>query len=101
MGLEDRMRQARANLCRSTGLCGAALRQADLNEMNLSAADLTGAFLLGTDLRRADLQDAALTGADLSGSDLRGANPQQTEIEGILDDPKTRSLDGFDPRRAR
>lgn len=76
----------------NANLRGAALNQinlsainlswAKLNLANLSKAKLDGADLTAADLREANLSDADLTGANLSLADLTGANLLGTKLEG-------------------
>ena len=55
-------------------LQGADLSRAQLQGANLSGADLEGANISGADLERANLSKAQLQGADLSTAQLQGAN---------------------------
>ena len=63
----------KANL-NEADLSGANLRGANLNEANLRGADLRGADLSRANLSGANLRGANLSGANLSEADLSGAN---------------------------
>jgi hypothetical protein len=62
--------QRRPLLSRQLQLPKAELKDQDLQNVNISGADLTGAHLDGTDLMFADLHGANLTGAHLHGAYL-------------------------------
>ncbi|NER48655.1 MAG: protein kinase [Symploca sp. SIO1A3] len=59
--------------CSSCDLRGVDLRDAKLQGVDLTNADLSDADLRGADLRSADLENVNLTATDLRGADLRGA----------------------------
>jgi len=61
-------------------LSGADLRRAHLYGADLRRAHLYEAKLSGADLRRADLSEAGLSGADLSGADLRRADLSEAPL---------------------
>ena len=69
-----------------------------LNDVDLTHADLRDADLNGTDLRRANLSQARLDGADLSGSDLSYTSLQGASLRGS--DLRNSKLIGTDLRRA-
>src|SRR5258708_3257439 len=67
---------------RGADLSGANLRRANLSGANLHGVDLRGVDLREADLREADLREADLRGVDLSEADLRGANLSEADLSG-------------------
>lgn len=67
--------------------------QANLENANLSQADLSGINLSQANLRGANLTETNLSEADLSGADLQGANLNQTNL-------RDANLSGSDLRQA-
>jgi hypothetical protein len=63
-------------------LTGADLHEANLSGVNLRGADLSGAQLYRTDLSGADLRGADLTRANLFGANLRGADLREADLTG-------------------
>ena len=59
---------------------GADLRFENLNEADLSLANLSGALLRDSDLFKANLNGANLTGADLRGVNFREANLSEADL---------------------
>jgi uncharacterized protein YjbI with pentapeptide repeats len=61
-------------------LCGADLREINLNKMNLSRVDLSWANLTEANLKGVDLTNADLSGANLRGADLSKAKLYQSRL---------------------
>lgn len=64
-------------------LCGADLRNARLDRVDLHEAHLDGANLAGATLRRASLTDVTARGAILTGADLEKANLAGAHLEWV------------------
>jgi hypothetical protein len=64
-------------------LCGAGLRRADLESVNLAKANLSEVNLHRAKLKNADLWGATLHGADLSGAWLAHARLWQAQMEEV------------------
>jgi len=75
-GLRPNLKNAVLN---DLDLSGADLRQADL-----SGADLSGAKLVDADLYKAELSRAFLIGANLTGADLLGAILTESDLGGVV-----------------
>ncbi|MEM6717189.1 MAG: pentapeptide repeat-containing protein, partial [Cyanobacteria bacterium P01_C01_bin.147] len=74
---------------------------ADLNETNLSQANLRGCDLSYASLQEADLTQADLRGAMLIGTDLRQATVTEANFHDADYDPaETHFPTGFDPAKA-
>src|SRR3990172_9973520 len=67
---------------RGANLEQAELSEADLHEGNLSSADLRGADLTGAQLYRTDLSGSDLREADLTGANLFEANLREADLSG-------------------
>ena len=67
----------------AANLEGAKLTEADLRNANLSQANLAMANLTGADLRGVDFTGAVLSGIALANADLSGANLEEADLSGI------------------
>ncbi|MBD3344117.1 MAG: hypothetical protein GF401_03540 [Chitinivibrionales bacterium] len=63
---------------------GAQLQESDLSNANLEGSNFTDAILVSTDLRRANLRNANLKGADLSGAYLKDADLTGADLTGAV-----------------
>ncbi len=62
-------------------LCGANLKEADLQEADLSEANLQKADLRGANLQKADLRGANLLAANLQEANLSEANLKEANLQ--------------------
>lgn len=110
-GIDLRGRDLSGAALRNRTLSRALLNAANMQDTDLTGANLRGALLVrtrlaqatlnGADLRGANLSQARLAGADLRGADLRAAHGLETAIlDGAVADATTRwpRIDGFGPK---
>jgi tetratricopeptide (TPR) repeat protein len=76
-----------ANLSRAD-LRGVSLKKANLQRANLSSSNLRGAQLQGADLSQASLNGADLSGADLTGALLEGVDLRSANLSGAILQPQ-------------
>jgi len=65
-----------------TGLAGADLESAQLNNASLARSDLSGTNLAGADFGSADLRGTSLAGANLLLADLSSADLEEADLKG-------------------